>query len=154
MTRRLLLGWILCLLACAAMSAGDDAVKTDDAVKKELEQLKGAWKLIKLEAAGVASNPKFMEKLTFTIGDDTFTLSDGELNSTTKFTLNVTAAPKHVDITPQEGPQKDKPVPGIYELNGDVLKICFARDGQRPAAFATKAGDASVLMEMKKQPVK
>lgn len=144
----LLVAWVALLSTHFALA------KDDNAVKQEVNLLKGTWKLTKLEAAGVASNPKFTEKLVFIINDDTFTLSDGELNPTTKYKLNLATKPKQLDITPTEGPQKDKPVPGIYELNGEVLKICFSRDGQRPTTFATKTGENTVLMEMKKQPAK
>jgi uncharacterized protein (TIGR03067 family) len=41
---------------------------------------------------------------------------------------------------------------GIYELDGDDLKICWDLDGQtRPTEFKTKAGDHCLLLVLKRK---
>lgn len=128
-----------------------------DALKKEVEALKGTWKFTKLEAAGQPSLAGVMDQLRFIIGDDTLTMTTAkeELKETTRFKLNLKEKPRQIDIIavrPQpDGSKKEQAAPGIYELSGDTLKICFVKDGARPSAFATKAGDPAVLMELKRE---
>ena len=41
--------------------------------------------------------------------------------------------------------------PGIYELDGDTLKVCYAIDGgKRPAEFKAKPGSKHVLIVFKR----
>jgi hypothetical protein len=42
-------------------------------------------------------------------------------------------------------------VPGIYDLEGDTLKLCFARPVQeRPKEFTTKSGTAFLVCVYKR----
>ena len=49
-------------------------------------------------------------------------------------------SPKQIDLTMQTGPDKGQKYLGIYELDGDTLKLCFFEDDlrakKRPTAFA------------------
>jgi uncharacterized protein (TIGR03067 family) len=57
-------------------------------------------------------------------------------------TMKVDAAKKTIDMMPDEGTYKGKTLLGVFELNGDALKICFAEPGkERPA----KVGDGEGL---------
>ena len=43
-------------------------------------------------------------------------------------------------------------MPGIYELKGDTLKVCFAKPGQnRPTEFTTKQGTGFLYCLYKRQ---
>jgi uncharacterized protein (TIGR03067 family) len=56
------------------------------------------------------------------------------------FVLDPGKKPKTIDIKFTEGPEKGNTSLGIYELDGDTLKICLtitAKD--RPTEFAAKA---------------
>jgi hypothetical protein len=45
----------------------------------------------------------------------------------------------------------DKPVQGIYEVEGDTFKLCYAAPGEaRPKEFATKAATGLTLAVWKK----
>lgn len=129
--------------------------ETDEAAKKDIEAMKGNWKITKLEAGGQPSLASFTEKLTFIITPETLTLTDGKHDEATKYKLNTTTKPRQIDILAErkqaDGSKKEQAAPGIYELNGDVLKICFVKDGARPTAFATKANEPAVLMELKRE---
>jgi uncharacterized protein (TIGR03067 family) len=47
--------------------------------------------------------------------------------------------PKAIDLTPTEGEHKGQTARGIYEVEGDTLKICFAEpDKPRPTEFTGK----------------
>jgi uncharacterized protein (TIGR03067 family) len=52
----------------------------------------------------------------------------------------------------QDGPYTDQTVPGIYELEGDTLKLCFARpDDERPKEFTSKSGTGFLFCVYKRQ---
>jgi uncharacterized protein (TIGR03067 family) len=56
-------------------------------------------------------------------------------------TLNPSRKIKAINTWDQDGPYTDQTVPGIYELVGDTLKLCFARPcDERPKEFTTKSG--------------
>jgi len=40
---------------------------------------------------------------------------------------------------------------GIYELNGDTLRMCFSELGKRPIAFESKAGSKHILFVLQRE---
>jgi len=75
------------------------------------------------------------------------------------YTLDPTRKPKAIDLTFDRGPAEGKTLPGIYELDGDELKICYVspdpeegRGKGRPTGFAAKAGSGHLLWVFKRQP--
>ena len=66
-------------------------------------------------------------------------------------TLDPDRKPKAINTCDQEGPSEDQTVPGSYDLEGDTLKLCFARPGQeRPKEFTTKSGTAFLVCVYKR----
>ena len=62
------------------------------------------------------------------------------------YKIDPAANPKAMETTASTGPYKDKPLLGIYELDGDSLKICYAAPGKdRPTEFNSKAGSGWIL---------
>lgn len=62
--------------------------------------------------------------------------------------------PKTIDMIFTEGPEKGKTSLGIYELDGDNLKICLGLVGRdRPKEYLTKqnSGHALETLEREKQ---
>jgi uncharacterized protein (TIGR03067 family) len=56
--------------------------------------------------------------------------------------------PKTIDLVLSSG----KTQLGIYEVEGDTMKICFTAPGQpRPADFATRTGDKRTSAEWKRR---
>ena len=80
-------------------------------------------------------------------GDSLTLHSDTEVRRHGITTLDPTRNPKAINTWDQDGPYDDRTVPGIYELKGDSLKLCFARPGdQRPTEFTTKKGTGFLLV--------
>jgi uncharacterized protein (TIGR03067 family) len=66
---------------------------------------------------------------------------------TMTFKLDPTQKPKTIDLT-HAGEKKSR---GIYRLEGDRLKICYAVNAKkRPAEFQTKVGAQQFLFVLKR----
>jgi uncharacterized protein (TIGR03067 family) len=78
----------------------------------------------------------------FCKGDETSVTMGGQVFFKAKITLDPTKKPKTIDYTMTEGVNKGKQQLGIYELDGDTLKSCFAAPGaERPTDFTGKEGE-------------
>jgi uncharacterized protein (TIGR03067 family) len=66
------------------------------------------------------------------------------------YTLDVSARPYAITLTPTAGPDAGKPVEGIYAREGDFLTICLREPGQgRPAGFAGGPGSGQVVFRFR-----
>jgi uncharacterized protein (TIGR03067 family) len=124
----------------------------DDAVKKEMAQLEGEWSMVSGEASGT-SMPKDLVstgKRVAKDGETTITIG-GQVYLKAKFTIDPAKKPKAIDYTMTEGPTKGKTHLGIYELDGDTVKFCFAAPGKdRPTDFTAKEGSDRTLSVWKR----
>jgi uncharacterized protein (TIGR03067 family) len=128
--------------------------------KEDKDAIQGVWSIVAWEWNG---EPAFeMEqlkryKLVFTRdhfyrrtdSTDTFSLA---LKATYK--LEPTKKPKAIDVTYLEGrPDQGKTYPGIYALEGDDLRLCYAGGKERPTEFATKPGSGLWLYVLKRDSI-
>lgn len=68
-----------------------------------------------------------------------------------KFTVDPSKSPKTIDVTITEGDNKDKTMKGIYEIDGDNYKVCYAPFGKdRPKEFSSKGEEGLVLSVWKR----
>jgi uncharacterized protein (TIGR03067 family) len=139
MLRFALLTWVV--LSAAAAFAQDDAE-----VKADLAALQGAWRITKMQAAGEMPPPGFIEQLQLVFTDTTVSLKLAQRTETCTYKIDPKAKPKTLDMTPETN--KELNVLGIYELSGDVLKICWSKKGARPTAFTANAGEDRLLLEL------
>jgi uncharacterized protein (TIGR03067 family) len=134
------------VLAAVTLFLAADKPK-DEAVKKELDKIQGSWTIISSEKDGKPEESRKNVKVVFT--GDQFVRTSKENTLKGSVALNPAVKPMWMDTTFVEGPDKKKTFLGIYALEGDTLKICFADEGkQRPTEFATKAGGGLSLVVM------
>ena len=142
----------LLITAAAALPILADPPQ-DDAVKKELKKLEGSWATVFIEAAGqkVTDEDKIKTRKLTTKGNK-YTLKVGDETVQGTIEINPTKKPKTIDVKPDSGSNKGKTLRGIYELDGDNLKICLAPPGKdRPTAFATRPADGQQLVVYKRE---
>jgi uncharacterized protein (TIGR03067 family) len=59
-----------------------------------------------------------------------------------EFTLDSSKRPGHIDYVNRSGKNKGKTQAGIYEIDGDMLRICTSAPGEkRPTEFSSSKGD-------------
>ena len=116
-------------------------------VKDDHEALEGSWNVVSAEEGGKAPD-KTWKKSGLIIQGDNFMLVDADSRLSLKQKIDPTKSPKQMDLEGQGFKWT-----GIYELNGDDLKLCFDETGkERPADFKTAAGDNRLLMVLKRKP--
>ena len=130
------------------VGAADDK----DAIKKEMAQLEGEWSMMSGEANGTAMPKETVKTGKRVAKDGETTITFGDLVFfKAKFSIDPTKKPKAIDYTMTEGPTKGKTHLGIYELDGDTVKFCFAATGQdRPTDFTAKEGSQRTLSVWKR----
>jgi uncharacterized protein (TIGR03067 family) len=131
-----------------AVSVGDRTIAGDDPkadqAAAELSKLQGTWRAT---AAWTTKGTEIRQdslKNTFLVidGDRRITKTNGRPGPPLTIRLDPSQSPKAIDSTHNDGNHKGQVVRGIYELNGDTLKIAEGmptRPG-RPAGFEAGSG--------------
>src|SRR5205823_4995474 len=140
-----------------------------DAGNKDVKQLEGTWKVVSLTSAAEDEAPQEMirDMIVVIKGDKWTTISGGQA-SEENFKLDTTKNPQTIDLTRtpivgvvsnrnrQDRPEVNKEIlPGIYDLDGDRLRICLANPGEkRPSQFPGKpqAGLVVLVLDRDKSP--
>jgi len=120
-------------------------VEPRDTTKQDVAGLQGTWEAVAVERDGKPIVDEEMKKLNlrFTIKGDGFTLMTlaAEHFPAGTFTIDPSKLPRAIDFaveSPLRADKKTSTVLGIYELDGDTLKLMLTKPGQeRPAEFKT-----------------
>jgi len=138
----------LTVIAMAAFAAEENP-----AVKKDLAALQGEWTMVSGSADGQPMPDEMRTQMKRVCkGDETTVTMGGQVFIKAKITLDPSKKPKTIDYEMTEGFTKGKKQLGIYELNGDTFKSCFAVSGaERPKDFTGKPGDQRTLSVWKRE---
>ena len=125
----------------------------DEAVKKEYKNFTGTWKFVSLEVDGVNVGIEAVKEARLIIKGNEFSMKSPEGTHKGTYKVDLSKKPKQIDIVFTEGPEKDKTLLGIYELDGDTYKVCIAMENNknRPMEFASKPGSGNVLEVLKRE---
>ncbi len=149
--------WIIVALGLLMAATHQKDVK-DDAAKQETAKLQGTWRVVSAERDGMKVPDDESKKITLLIKGDKFTARRTENSEKPEekiydmsFTLDPSKNPKWIDVNYVDGERKGESSLGIYELNGDTLKICMNRGTTRPMEFKTEAETSRHLMVLKRE---
>lgn len=117
----------------------------------EMQRLQGEWTMLCGNMDGQPMPDAFAaggrrvvdgDRVTVRFGGDVFLDATIRIDSRT--------LPKAVDYTFTAGPNPGKLQLGVYELDGDLLRVCSAPPGKaRPTEVSTSAGDMRTYSEWK-----
>jgi uncharacterized protein (TIGR03067 family) len=129
--------------------AADDA---GDLIKKDMARLEGEWSMVSGQINGKAMPDAFLKGSRRVAKDAVTTVTIGGMPfMKAKFTIDPSKKPKTIDYLMLEGLTKGKKQFGIYELDGDTVRFCFASPGkERPDDFTAKEGSGRTLSVWKK----
>jgi len=125
--------FVLLYLAAGLLVAAD--------APKDLKKVEGTWVLVSGEDDGKKLSGESLKNARLTFEGDKHTVKVGDTTFTGTHKLDSTKKPKTIDISDTDGPFKGKTVLGIYELDGNEFRLCYAPPGKdRPKDFSAKAG--------------
>ena len=141
----------LFLLAFGLLIAADQP--RDDAIKQEMNKLDGTWVVQSVVRDPREKGEGEGKGLRIIISDENIVAkSPGEDKSLGKATIKIdpTKKLKTVDIA-SEGEKEE--VQGIYELEGDTLRVCWGLSEKkiRPTQFTSKQGSGQSLVVLKRE---
>lgn len=149
MSRSFVCSLLAVFLGCIHPAWGDDA-------KRDEDKLQGTWQATEgvLDGKPVPKEPLQRLKVVFS-GEkmSIFPLDgDGKQAMENTFRVDPSKKPKAIDVTRLEGGGKGKTAKGIYELDGDTLKLCLAirLENERPTEFAASETSGLVLLTLKR----
>jgi RNA polymerase sigma factor (sigma-70 family) len=132
--------------------AGPDVSPTSPPVvvleKSDHEKLQGTWVAVSIERAGVKNNDPNLDDYQFTFAGDRVTYRTKNRKSEGPFRLDPARKPKQINLELNQ----EVVTQAIYELDGNRLKMCWAKPGGRPAEFDTTSDPFTILYDFEKKP--
>ena len=138
---------LFCAVGLAA-SGGSGALADEKAdLEKEVRKFQGTWTFESSESGGKELPAGELKGLILTFEGHKHTVkkSDEVIQVGTQ-KLDPSKSPKTIDVTMAEGPNKGTVMLGIYEIDGDTLKVCFDPQGKkRPTEFKSAPGSENFV---------
>jgi uncharacterized protein (TIGR03067 family) len=137
---------LLVALFCAvgfAVAGGSSTLADDKAdLEKEARKFQGTWTFESIEAGGQKLPADQLKGLILIFEGDKHTVKKGdEVIQVGTQKIDASKSPKTIDVTMTEGPHKGTVMLGVYEIDGDTLKVCFDSAGKkRPTEFKSEPG--------------
>lgn len=138
---------LFCAVGLAA-SGGSDTLADEKAdLEKEVRKFQGTWTFESSEAGGKELPAGELKGFILTFEGDKHTVKKGdEVIQVGTQKLDPSKSPKTIDVTMVEGPNKGTVMLGIYEIDGDTLKVCFDPQGKkRPTEFKSAPGSENFV---------
>lgn len=138
-------------LFCAVGFAitGGSSILADDksAIEKEPKKFQGTWTIESSVTGGQEVPREQLKEFLVIFEGDKHTLKFGDkVFQVGTQKIDPSKSPKTIDVTMTEGPSKGTVMLGIYEIDGDTLKVCFDPEGKkRPTEFKSAAGSQNFV---------
>jgi uncharacterized protein (TIGR03067 family) len=138
-------------LICAVgfIASGGSGAQGDDKMdlEKEVKKFQGTWTFESSVTGGKELPADQLKGLVLVFEGDKHTVKKGDdvLQVGTQ-KIDPSKSPKTIDVTMTEGPSKGAVMLGIYEFDGDTLKVCFDLEGKkRPTEFKSAPGSQNFV---------
>jgi uncharacterized protein (TIGR03067 family) len=138
------------LLLVVAVGLALVAADKPDSKKEDKDLILGNWSFASGERNG-EQPPDEIQSMKLTFKEDKLTALIRDETKEGKYKLDPAKKPKEIKVTITEN-GNEKELHGIYELDGDNLKLCFPSEdgGDLPKEFTGKQGSNQMLMVFKR----
>jgi RNA polymerase sigma factor (sigma-70 family) len=119
--------------------------------KEAKATLDGTWQVTAVTKNGVDDSKDEVDAAKLVLSGETFALHQGSKTMKGMFKVDPTQSPATIDLVLTEGGDRGEMHVGIYELDGDKLRICMThKDKERPTKFESADGSGAVLVMLKR----
>jgi uncharacterized protein (TIGR03067 family) len=128
------------------------AVAPAKTISTLVTDFEGEWQMVSAVMDGAPLERSAVEWVKrITRGCETAVYAGPQLMMKMEFTSDASKAPKTIDYVNTAGMNKGKSQQGIYEFEGELLKICVAAPGKpRPTQFQSDRGDGRTFTVWKR----
>jgi RNA polymerase sigma factor (sigma-70 family) len=123
--------------------------------KTDLDKLQGTWEVTTFQVRGIELEGPIADQfkaIKFVFKGDQLIYDgkgeDGKAPPPQKIKLDPKKDPKHIDLTPLDA--KPNTTEGVYDIQGDELRLCLAQNEQRPKAMASNKDTRDVFLILKR----
>jgi uncharacterized protein (TIGR03067 family) len=136
----------------AAKKVQPAASKKTSSRSAPVTEFEGEWKMVSAVMNGSAMEESAVQWVKrVTIGDEITVIAGPQIMMKMTFKHDPSQSPKTMDYVNTAGSNKGKTQLGIYEFDGDLLRICMAAAGApRPKKFESVRGDGSTFTVWKR----
>jgi uncharacterized protein (TIGR03067 family) len=123
--------------------ASSGALAADNLTGPASKQLEGTWEIVSVTRDGKEVASQGQANLRFVVKDGKWQVKKGDQTvEEGTFKIDPSTKPHRIDVTPTTGKHSGQTLHGIYEVNGDTARDCFAMQaGQaRPSSFSGDQG--------------
>jgi uncharacterized protein (TIGR03067 family) len=140
--------WHAALLLSAGVLLAADAPKA----ATDQDRIQGKWKITAQVEEGKPSPPARYEKMCLRFTADKMIAVERDEKHEATYKLGPRRTPPAIEITPDDGPSKGEQARGIYQLDGDRLKICLTLEAGKepPTDFSAPADSGRVLLTLER----
>jgi uncharacterized protein (TIGR03067 family) len=131
------------LLLTALVQSGWSA---DSAAKGDLKGLNGLWVPTSAVMGGKPYSEDACKAIQAVFHNGKYAVKVGDQTDKGTFTVDESKDPKTLTIVGTSGPNKDKTIPAIYELDKDTLKVCYDLSGKAAPAKFESAKDSQLFL--------
>lgn len=140
--------------AAGTPRAADPPAAQGAGPKDDGARLQGSWVAVSGEEEGQKLAGEPLKEIRVVVQGDQITFYPVREKTRVTFNLDPAHTPRAISMTVQEGSDKGKSIPGIYDFQGDRLKLCVAIKPEvpRPTKFAAGLGSGMLLLELRREP--
>jgi uncharacterized protein (TIGR03067 family) len=121
------------------------------AIASDRKALDGTWVAVRGVRDGKPVAEEEVRRFRLTVIGDRYTVDRGDKFDRGTSQIDPTTHPKSIDITYVDGQFTGLTLLGIYEVEGDTHKACFAPAGKaRPKEFRSEPGSGNALWELRR----
>ena len=139
----------LLLIAAASLLAGCSASHVANA-PEVTDDWQGTWKLVSYTADGETARAD----IEWIVNEDQYVIRGDGITGQESYPYRLDSSRKHIDVHHHDTPQGTSGghFKGIYEVQGDSLKVCYDLTGQQyPKSFDAGPGSRQVLYQFQRQ---
>ena len=117
--------------------------------KAVLRDVQGDWQCVNAVIDGKPLSEAKTQKLHLALTADRYkTMSGSEVLFDSTYEIDTSVRPPRISMVGTEGDLTGKVAHGIFELNGDTLRICYSMPGKTiPIRFESAPGSEAYLIE-------